>query len=95
MTAPLALCSEKPGIVPGCPKRPGQRTTCSQVWNSEDAEDEALCMVVCTGLNTTMGAMVRQLIAPVNAKKEKEPFEPVCHSLAASSMHCCYMACML
>ena len=34
-------------------------------------------MVVRTGLNTTMGAMVRQLIAPVDVKKEKDPFEPV------------------
>ena len=48
-----------------------------QVWNAEDAEDEVLAMVVRTGLNTTMGAMVRQLIAPVDVKTEKEPFEPV------------------
>lgn len=48
-----------------------------QVCNVEDAEDEVLAMVVRTGLNTTMGAMVRQLIAPINVKQDKEPFEPV------------------
>lgn len=54
----------------------------AQVWNVEDAEDEVLAMVVRTGLNTTMGAMVRQLIAPVSIRKEKQPFEPVSMCLA-------------
>ena len=35
-----------------------------QVWNTEDAEDEPLAMVVRTGYNTTVGAMARQLLAP-------------------------------
>jgi len=48
-----------------------------KVWNSEDAEDEVLAMVVRVKLDTTMGSMVRQLIAPVSAMQEKVSFETV------------------
>ena len=33
-----------------------------QVWNEEDAEDEVLAMVVRTGLHTSMGGMMRQVV---------------------------------
>lgn len=33
-----------------------------QVWNEEDAEDEVLAMVVRTGLHTSMGEMMRQVV---------------------------------
>lgn len=33
-----------------------------QVWNEEDAEDEVLAMVVRTGLCTSMGSMMRQVV---------------------------------
>ena len=48
-----------------------------KVWNSEDAEDEVLAMVVRVKLDTTMGSMVRQLIAPVSAMQKKVSFETV------------------
>ena len=48
-----------------------------QVWNAQDPEDEVLAMIVRVKLDTTMGSMVRELIAPVAAAKEKEPFEAV------------------
>ena len=50
---------------------------CGQVWNAEAPEEEVLAMVVRVKLDTTMGSMVRQLIAPVAAVQEKEPFEAV------------------
>ena len=33
-----------------------------QVWNEEDVEDEVLAMVVRTGLHTSMGEMMRQVV---------------------------------
>ena len=48
-----------------------------QVWNLEDAEDEVLAMVVRPGLNTCMGSMVRQLIAPTRLQLEASPFVEV------------------
>lgn len=45
-----------------------------QVWNAEDPEEEVLAMVVRTGLNTTMGDMVRQILSPAFAPGEKHPF---------------------
>lgn len=45
-----------------------------QVWNAEDPEEEVLAMVVRTGLNTTMGNMVRQTLSPAFAPAEKHPF---------------------
>jgi len=32
------------------------------VWNEEDAEEEVLAMVVRTGLCTSMGSMMRQVV---------------------------------
>ena len=37
-----------------------------QVWNEDNADEEVLAMVVRTGLRTTMGDMLRQVMAPVN-----------------------------
>ncbi|DBB14077.1 TPA: hypothetical protein ACH3X3_001037 [Trebouxia sp. C0006] len=37
-------------------------TNVEQVWNEEDAEDEELAMVVRTGLCTSMGSMMRQVV---------------------------------
>ena len=48
-----------------------------KVWNSEDNEEEVLAMVVRVKLDTTMGSMVRQLIAPVSAMQEKVSFQTV------------------
>ncbi|KAL0036849.1 hypothetical protein WJX77_002108 [Trebouxia sp. C0004] len=45
-----------------------------QVWNPADSEEEVLVMVCRTGLNTTMGGMIRGLLAPIKAFREKEPF---------------------
>ena len=44
----------KPLVMQGMP--------CVQVWNEEDAEEEVLAMVVRTGLHTSMGAMMRQIV---------------------------------
>ncbi|KAL0027251.1 hypothetical protein WJX77_006828 [Trebouxia sp. C0004] len=49
-------------------------TLVQQVWNAQDAQDEVLVMVVRTGLNTTMGSMVRELITPVKGETEPNPF---------------------
>lgn len=57
----------------------------AQVWNPEDSEDEVLAMVVRVKLDTTMGSMVRELIAPVAAPKEKKPFEAVSLSFSLPS----------
>ena len=40
-------------------------------------EDEVLAMVVRNGLHTTMGNMIRQLIAPSYLHKEKHPLQKV------------------
>lgn len=39
-----------------------QGMPCVQVWNEEDAEEEVLAIVVRTGLHTSMGAMMRQIV---------------------------------
>lgn len=49
-----------------------------QVWNEEDAEDEVLAMVVRTGLHTTMGGMMRQVV--YNATPAKNQLIRVCLS---------------
>ncbi|KAL0030049.1 hypothetical protein WJX79_003470 [Trebouxia sp. C0005] len=49
-------------------------TVIQQVWNAQDAQDEVLVMVVRTGLNTTMGTMVRELISPSKGEVEPDPF---------------------
>ena len=44
-----------------------------QVWSPEDGEDEVLVMVCRTGLNTTMGKTIRELLAPTKVSREKNP----------------------
>ena len=39
----------------------------AQLWNERDAQEEVLGMVIRTGLYTTMGTMLRQVMAPLNA----------------------------
>lgn len=53
-----------------------------QVWNPDDAEEEVLVMVCRTGLHTTMGGIIQQLLTPTRMYKEKDPFLLVgyCHS---------------
>jgi hypothetical protein len=53
-----------------------------QVWNPADSEEEVLVMVCRTGLNTTMGGMIRGLLAPIKAYHEKDPFIQVRHVLS-------------
>lgn len=60
-----------------------------QVWNEEDPEDEVLAMVVRTGLCTTMGSMLRQVMNPLQdgiAAWATDPFLPV-SSLAIWAVH--------
>ena len=52
--------------------------SCVQVWNPDSPEDEVLAMVCRTGLNTVMGAMVKELLAPLRLHHEKNPLLPVC-----------------
>ena len=47
-------------------------------------------MVCRTGLHTTMGRMVRQLVAPSQAAKEKDPFIPVCCKLPSCAPDLCF-----
>ena len=44
------------------PNRMSIKVKGMQVWNEEDAEDEVLAMVVRTGLCTSMGSMMRQVV---------------------------------
>lgn len=53
-----------------------------QVWNPADSEEEVLVMVCRTGLNTTMGGMIRGLLAPIKPYQEKDPFIPVRHVMS-------------
>ena len=53
------------------------RSVCRQVWNAADSEDEVLAVVVRTGLNTCMGSMIRQFIAPPYEYVAKDPFVKV------------------
>lgn len=62
-----------------------------QVWNAEDGEDEVLAMVCRTGLNSQMGSMVRELVAPSKLPKAKDNFLKVGGQTAngfASSAKC-------
>ena len=43
------------------------------MWNAEDAADEALAMVVRTGINSTLGTLVKQLIVPTHLP-QADPF---------------------
>lgn len=58
-----------------------------QVWNPADSEEEVLVMVCRTGLNTTMGGMIRGLLAPIKAYREKEPFIQVLHVVSQHYLH--------
>ncbi|KAL0046765.1 hypothetical protein WJX82_009387 [Trebouxia sp. C0006] len=50
-------------------------THVQQVWNEEDPEDEVLGMVVRTGLRTTVGNLLRQVMCPVHtAEPHKDTF---------------------
>ena len=50
-----------------------------QVWNEEDAEDEVLAMVVRTGLRTTVGNLMREVMSPAHAATlRKDIFVIVC-----------------
>ncbi|DBA90734.1 TPA: hypothetical protein ACH3X1_003944 [Trebouxia sp. C0004] len=50
-------------------------TQVQQVWNEEDTEDEVLGMVVRTGLRTTVGNLLRQVMCPVHtAEPHKDTF---------------------
>ena len=49
------------------------------MWNPANSEEEVLVMVCRTGLNTTMGGMIRGLLAPSKAYQEKDPFIQVWH----------------
>lgn len=59
------------------------------MWNEEDAEDEVLGMVVRTGLWTTVGNLLRQVMCPVHtAESHKDTFVIVSrlqHSLPINS----------
>ena len=48
-----------------------QRPSVWQVWNTEDQQEEVLAMVVRMGLNSCMGGMIRELIAPAWQRKDK------------------------
>ena len=52
-------------------------------------------MVVRVKLDTTIGSMVRELIAPVAAVKEKKPFEAVSPVLlpVRPALQCCVLPC--
>ncbi len=53
------------------------------MWNPEDAEEEVLVMVCRTGMHTSMGTIIRQLLTPTKVYKDKEPLLRVgCHSCA-------------
>ena len=51
-----------------------QGRVCVQVWNPDSPEDEVLVMVCQTGLRTTIGEMIRELVAPSKVIQEKDPF---------------------
>ncbi|KAL0043037.1 hypothetical protein WJX79_007543 [Trebouxia sp. C0005] len=48
-------------------------TLVQQVWNAEDAEEEVLVMICRTGMHTSMGCIIRQLLTPTKVYKDKEP----------------------
>ena len=63
------------------------------MWNEEDPEDEVLAMVVRTGLCTTMGSMLRQVMNPLQegiGTWATDPFLPV-SSLAMLRSACLLM----
>ena len=49
-----------------------------QVWNEQCPNEETLALVVRTGLCTTVGSMLRQVMAPANATDYfRDPFVKV------------------
>ena len=57
----------------------------AQVWNERHAQEEVLGMVVRTGLYITMGTMLRQVMAPLNAVEHlKDPAIVVSPSVCAT-----------
>ena len=56
---------------------------CGQVWNEEEADEEVLAMVARTGLRTTVGTLLRQVLNPMHlAEHRKDVFVRVgftCH----------------
>ncbi len=57
--------------------------TIRQVWSPEDAEEEVLVMVCRTGMHTSMGCIIRQLLTPTKVYKDKEPLLRVGYLLCA------------
>ena len=50
-----------------------------QMWNEEDPEEEVLVMVARTGLRTTMGRLLRQVMSPMQMTRHRvDPFMKVC-----------------
>ncbi len=43
------------------------------MWNAEDAKDDVLAMVVRTGINSTLGTLVKQFISPTQ-RPGQDPF---------------------
>ena len=61
-----------------------------QVWNEDQADEEDLAMVVRTGLCTTMGDMLRQVMAPLNETSPfKDPFFTV-RVFQIAGRRCCW-----
>lgn len=49
-----------------------------QVWNEMAAEEEVLALVTRTGLHTSMGTMLRQVMTPTPST---DPFVKVCFTV--------------
>ncbi len=43
------------------------------MWNAEDPKDDVLAMVVRTGINSTLGTLVKQFISPTQ-RMGRDPF---------------------
>ncbi|KAL0049927.1 hypothetical protein WJX82_000871 [Trebouxia sp. C0006] len=67
-----------PDAQPSCTVYAG--TLVQQVWNAEDAKDDVLAMVVCTGINSTLGTLVKQFISPTQ-RPGQDPFIHDCFRL--------------
>lgn len=59
-----------------------------QVWNEQDPSEETLALVVRTGLCTTMGAMLRHVMAPVNITIWLDPFVKVLYHVLCTLLGC-------
>ena len=61
-----------------------------QVWNEHGSDEECLALVVHTGLYTTMGSMLRQVMAPAHAVYSlRDPFIVV--RVSHLTMHACML----